>query len=299
MRIAGVIVPLLTPLLDDETVDEQSLGRLIEHVIAGGVAAIFVLGSSGEAPALRPAQKERIVRLAVAKVAGRVPVLAGVVEPSTTLAVEAARQYAALGADALVPTSPYYFLHDQDDLASHFRAIAEAVDIPVFVYNIPVLAGHTLSPELVASLAKLPNIQGLKDSDGKLDAFQQFLKSRSDTFQVWQGAEPVAAISVVRGADGLVLGLANIAPQMIVAMYGAASSGNLEEAWRLQEQLMQLFPIQRHKSFLAGLKSAANHLDLCGTRVSLPFEELTAEQHGKVRATLVTLGLLADAKKAG
>lgn len=299
MRIAGVIVPLLTPLLDDETVDEPALGRLIEHVIAGGVSAIFVLGSSGEAPVLRAEEKDRVVRLAVDKVGGRVPVLAGLVEASTVLAVDAARRYKKLGVDALVPTAPYYFNYGHHELSAHFRAVAAATDLPVFLYNIPALAGHTLTPELVAELSLLPTVLGLKDSDGKLDVFQQFLKLRTNKFQVWQGAEAVAAISVARGADGLVLGLANIAPGLVVAMYRAAAAAHLPEAWRLQDRLMDLFVIQRHKSFLAGLKSAAQHLGLCGARVSMPFEALTAEQDAKVRATLVSLDLLPVARRAG
>lgn len=291
MHIAGVIVPLLTPLRDDETIDQPAVARLVEHVIAGGVAGIFVLGSSGEAPALRPAERERMLISTVKAVAGRVPILAGVIEPSTAQAVATARCYVDLGADALVPTAPYYFIYSQAELASHFRAVAAATDRPVVLYNIPVLVKQTLSPELVGELSTVANIVGLKDSDGQLDPFQRFLKLRSDSFQVWQGAEPVAAISMARGSDGAVLGLANIAPRMIVSMYEAASSGDLPNAWDLQDRLMQLFLIQRHKSFLAGLKGAASLLGLCGPRICEPFEMLTADQMAKVRETLLATGL--------
>jgi 4-hydroxy-tetrahydrodipicolinate synthase len=291
MHIAGVIVPLLTPLRDDETIDVAAVARLVDHVIAGGVAGIFVLGSSGEAPALRPAERERMLSATVKAVAGRVPVLAGVIEPSTAQAVETARRYAELGADALVPTAPYYFIYSQPELSAHFRAVAAATAKPVVLYNIPVLVKQTISPELVGELSAVDNIVGLKDSDGQLDPFQRFLKLRSKKFQVWQGAEPVAAISMARGSDGAVLGLANIAPRMIVSMYEAASGGELATAWELQDRLMQLFLIQRHKSFLAGLKGAASLLGLCGARICLPFEPLTAEQLGKVRETLLAIGL--------
>jgi 4-hydroxy-tetrahydrodipicolinate synthase len=294
MKIAGVIVPLLTPLKPDRSLDEAALERLIEHVIDGGVSAIFMLGSTGEAPTFAAPEKERIVRAAAKRIGGRVPLLAGVIEGATGLAVAQTRALIAAGADAVVPTAPIYFHYSQRELAAHFTAIADASSVPVFVYNIPPLAKMILEPPLVAELARHPRIRGLKDSDGRLDAFQEFLavRDRSPGFQVWQGAEAVAAISVARGADGLVLGLANIAPRLAVTLYRAAADGELEQAWAAQDALMRLFTIQRHRSFLAGLKTAADLLGLCGRTVSQPFEPLDDAQTARVRQTLAELELL-------
>ncbi len=294
MRIAGVIVPLLTPLTPGGDLDEDSLVRLIDHTVEGGVAAILLLGSTGEAPTIRPAERERLVRLATGIVRGRVPLLAGVIEAGTDLAVESACRYQQAGADAVVPTAPMYFRHSQQELARHFAAVAETVDVPVFVYNIPPLVKVTLTPELIADLARVPRIGGLKDSEGNLDVFQRYLAVREavDGFQVWQGAEAVAAISVVRGADGVILGLANVAPRLATALYEAAARRDLAAAWALQDQLMTLFAIQRHRSFLAGLKAAASLLGLCTDTLSRPFESLDGEQVERVRETLVSLGLL-------
>lgn len=294
MRIAGVIVPLITPMNVDGSLDEASLAKLIEHVISGGVSAIFLLGSSGEAPVFSDAEKTHLVRTAVRMVGGRVPILAGVIEASTARAVEQAKALVEAGAQALVPTAPIYFHYSQSEIAAHFRAVAAAVAVPIFVYNIPPLAKMVLTPAVVAELTEVPNILGLKDSDGRLDVFQEFLAVReaAPSFQVWQGAEPVAAISVVRGANGLVLGLANLVPRLTVDLYAAASTGDLPRAWGLQKNLMTLFPIQRHRSFLAGLKTAGHLLGLCGPTVSSPFEPLDAAQVGRVRDTLVGLNLL-------
>ncbi len=300
MRINGVIVPLLTPLAANETVDEEGLGKLIEHVIEGGVAAVFLLGSTGEAPALSTRQKERLVRAAAAQIAGRVPLLVGVIEPGTGLAVEQARTYVRAGADALVPTAPFYYNYSQPELALHFKAIAAAATVPVYVYNIPPLVKVSLSANLVQQLAHTSGIQGIKDSDGKLDLFQQYLTVRDKFpgFQVWQGSEAVAALSVVRGADGVVLGLANVAPRLATDLYNAAASGDLASAWALQDRLMKLFTIQRHKSFLSGLKTAAHLLGLCGATISRPFEPLDEEQVRRVRQTLDELALLPETHPA-
>ena len=295
MDIKGVIVPLITPLTGDEKVDEVGLKRLIDYVIDGGVASIFVLGSSGEAPALQPSEKERLVSLACEHVAGRVPLLVGVIESGTANAVACARSFADLGADGIVATAPYYFSYTQDELAGHFLDILSAVDIPLIVYNIPALTNVDIGLDMMRRLANDTGVIGIKDSAGNLSLFQQFLDLRRgfSNFQVWQGSEPVAAMSVVRGADGVVLGLANIAPRLCVDLYQAASRGNLCRAWELQDQLMQLFVIQRHQSFLSGLKTAAHLLNLCEPTVTKPLCQLNNEQVELVRQVLVDLDLLA------
>ena len=281
-------------MLPDESLDTEGLDRLIEHVIAGGVAAIFVLGTTGEFVALSAATKEHLVRLTCEQVAGRVPVIAGISEPGTQRTIEQARRLTHFGVDAVAVTAPYYFDHVSEELIDHFTLVANAVDVPTIVYNIPGTVKTVLSPDLVARLADIPNIVGLKDSAGELARFQEFLELRAHSpgFRVWQGAEAVAAISLVRGADGAILGLANIAPGLCRELYQAAHSGNLTLAWELQARLLRLFAIQRHRSFVAGLKAAAAQLDLCAPTVTRPFKPLDDEQTAKVRQTLIELELL-------
>ena len=294
MEIKGIIVPLLTPLKPDESLDEAGLERLIEHVIEGGVAAIFVVGTSGEFPALAPAVKERLVRATSALVGGRVPVLAGVAEPGTRLAVSQAQRMAKLGIDCVVVTTPYYFLHSQEEVCHHFTALANAVNVPTILYNIPQTVQTIVETETVAELIQHPGIVGIKDSAGDMARFQEFLNLRraSSTFQVWQGAEAMAAVSVTRGADGAVLGLANVAPRLCHDLYQAARDGDNILAWALQDKLMKLMGIQMHRSFLAGLKTATSHLGLCERTVTAPFHPLDETQSAQVRQTLVDLSLL-------
>ena len=294
MKINGVIVPLLTPLNEDETLDMGALKRLIDHVIEGGVAAIFVMGSTGEAASLTLSEKQRLVAVACEYINGRVPMLVGVIESGTTNSVEQTGVFTKLGADAIVATAPYYFEYSQKELRAHFQDIAANSDVPIIAYNIPALAKAVISPELMCELLTHEGIIGIKDSAGDLGKFQSFLNLQKQypAFQVWQGAEAVAAISVARGADGLVLGLANIAPKLCVDLYNTAQKGDFQKAWDLQNELMILFGIQRYESFLAGLKGAAHLLGLCGTAITKPFKNLDNEQLALVRQTLVELQLL-------
>jgi len=150
--------------------------------------------------------------------------------------------------------------------------------------------------EAMSLLLKNPTIQGIKDSSGDLVRFQELLELRVERsgFQVWQGAEALAALSIIRGADGAVLGLANIAPALCCQLYQAAAHGDLTAAWALQNRLLHLYRIQEHRSFLAGLKTAAMQLGLCRARVTEPFEPLDQSQQAAVRRTLVELGLLPE-----
>lgn len=292
--IRGVIVPLVTPFREDFSVDEEGLARLVEHVIAGGVAAIFVLGSCGEFPVLDVEEKAYLVRVAARYIRGRVPLLAGVGEPSTRRSLSLAQRLLDAGADVIVALAPFYYLHTQEELRQHFTTIARALKAPMMIYNIPQTTKHSLSPQLLKILLEEPNIVGLKDSAGDMRSFQEYLsvaQGRSD-FSVYQGAEPLAALSLVRGAAGVVLGLANLAPRLCTDLYEAAQKGELERLWRLHESLMELFSIQEYKSWLAGLKSGASLLGLCWSYVSEPFEPLSEEQVEAVRSTLAGLGLL-------
>jgi 4-hydroxy-tetrahydrodipicolinate synthase len=283
---------MITPLNDDETLDEQGLSRVVEHVIAGGVSGIFVLGTSGEYPTLHDSVKTRAVELVCQQASGRVQVLAGAIEPSTRRVIAAARLYARLGVDAVVITASYYYNYGQAELAAHCRMIARAVDAPLVLYDNPDVLHHRLEPDTVEALADEPGIVGLKDSTGDMTKFQRHLDRRQDGFSICQGAEEVAAVGVARGADGLVLGMANPAPRLCVDLYEAAASGDLPRAWSLQQKLSQLRTLQNNGPWLSCLKMAMHHLGLCGPTVAAPFARLGEQQAEAVRQTLIDVGLL-------
>ena len=296
LKLAGVIVPLLTPLSPDKSLDEAGLERLIEHALDGGVGGVFVLGSTGESALLGHETKFRLIRAARRVIGGRVPVLVGIGEPGTRVAIEFGQRAVELGAEVVVAAAPFYYNHSQADLVAHFAAIAGEVRAPLVLYNIPRNVKVSLTAETVRRLMEIPNIVGLKDSAGDMAEFQSYLelRDRRTDFCIAQGGELVAALSLVRGADGLVLGPANIAPRLCRDLYDAVRAGELERAWRLQSRLSELTSIYKHKSGPAGIKAACHLLGLCGLTVAAPFEELDDGQVEQVRRTLIGLGLFSD-----
>lgn len=294
LKLAGVIVPLLTPLRPDESLDEDGLGRLIEYVLLEGADGIFVLGTTGEFALLDRVTRNRLIECAVARTRGRAPVLVGVSAAGTKLAVESGREAVALGADAIVATAPFYFPHTQTELIAHFSAIAAEVDAPLALYNIPHRVKLALEPATVRKLAEIPNVVGLKDSSGDLEVLREFLNVRRERpdFSVAQGGEFAAASGVRLGADGLALGPSNIAPRLCRELFAAAKAGRQRLANELQTRLTALCAIYRHKSGIAGMKAAAQLLGLCQAVVCTPFEPLAEEQIEQVRQTLISVGVL-------
>jgi 4-hydroxy-tetrahydrodipicolinate synthase len=294
MKLDGIIVPLLTPLCPDDSLDEAALEKLIDHALAGGATGIFLLGSTGEFPLISQENKIRLIQAAREHLKGQAPLLVGICEVSTRRAIESGQLAVDLGATAVVAAPPYYYRHRQSELITHFKTIAGAIDAPVVLYNIPQNVKLTLEAETVLRLAEIPSIVGLKDSAGDLAVFQQYLDVRRHRpdFGVAQGSELVAALSLLRGADGLVLGLSNVAPRLCRDLFDATRHGDLDEAWRMQEQLREMRTIVKYKSGFAGMKTACHLLGLCGRTVSAPFEQLDSDQIEMVRLTLTKLGLL-------
>ena len=292
MKLDGIIVPLITPLKPDESLDEAGLERLVEHVIAGGVSGIFILGSSGEGPALSDDTKEQVVRATVALIKGRVPVLVGAFGVGTKQTIALANRLMRQGGDIVVVTAPYYFSQSQKEIAAHITNVARSQSVPLMFYNIPQMVKTIIDPETVSQIAETSQVMGIKDSWGDMTRFQRTLaiKQTRPDFQVFQGAEGVAALSVARGANGAVLGLANVAPKLCCDLYSAANQGNLEQAWKLQEQLMVLWQLHTHGQWLPCLKNAVSQLGICGPTVSAPFAALDEQ---------AAIAILSDMRKAG
>lgn len=296
MKLDGIIVPLITPLNADESLDECGLEKLVEHVIAGGVSGIFILGSCGEGPALPDATKERVVSAVSAQVKGRVPVLVGAFGVGTRQTIDLARRLTRHGGDAIVITAPFYFSQTQTEIVAYASAVARAQSVPTIVYNIPQMAKTIIEPDTLAQLARVPEIIAVKDSWGDLTRFQQLLaikKARAD-FGVYQGAEGVAALSIARGADGAVLGLANVAPKLCCDLYAAARNGDWTRAWALQERLMVLWKIHTHGQWLPCLKMAVSQLGICGATTSAPFEPLGENAIAEIRRDMQMAGVLPE-----
>jgi len=262
--LRGVIPPMISPLTPSGQVDTGAVGRVVDYILAGGCSGLFVLGGVGEGAWLSTAQRGRIVDATVRATAGRAPVLVGLMLPGTAPARDAALQAADAGADALVVGSPYYFGVDAASQQRHVEVILAATPLPVLLYNIPQCTHQPLLGEAVEALAAEPRILGMKDSWGDMPYFQSLLtlKLKRPNFRVLQGHEHAAMASLLLGADGLIPGLGNVAPRVLVSLVQAARAGNVATCQRLHAEIFELTGIYTQKAGLAGLYAACAVLGL-------------------------------------
>jgi len=286
--LSGVVPPLISPLDVSGESDDAATGVLVEHVLAGGCSGLFVLGGCGEGAWLTARQRGAVVRTTARAAAGRAPVLVGVMLPATRPAAEATRQAADEGADAVVVGSPYYFAVDAAAQQRHVEAVLDATRLPGLLYNIPQCTHQTLSPETVATLARDARVLGIKDSAGDFEVFQGFLaiKRHRPDFRVLQGNEHLASASVLQGGDGLVPGLANVAPALFVALRQAAARGDAATCARLQAEIVDLSALYGYGHWLPALKTACAVL---GIGNGLPAAPLVAADDAQRRAIAAIL----------
>lgn len=262
VALRGVIPPMITPLTPSGALDEPGITQLANHMIEQGVNGIFVLGTSGEGPWLTAQQRRRVVELTVEAANGRVPVLAGSLEASTSRVLEDVAMQADSGADAIVATVPYYYMATEAMMRKHFRDIADASALPLVMYNIPPHTHTSTTPALVRELAGHENVIGLKDSAGDEADFTAYLSVRNDHagFAVLQGYERKAADALIAGADGIVPGLGNVVPGIFAGIAAAVAAGEHATAHSLQAQVDTLWRLHTFNVSLACLKYAASLL---------------------------------------
>ena len=262
IKLAGLIPPMITPITESGAVDTAGIERLVNYMIDGGVSGIFVLGSSGEGPWLTPEQCQTVIEQTAKTANGRVPVLAGVIEPSTGRAVAAAKRAADAGADVIVAASPYYFVAQGAAQVAHFETVAANSSLPVVIYNIPPTTHNPIGPDTIQALLGIESIIGVKDSAGDWEQFTSLLALRDERpgFVVVQGAERMAAQSILAGADGVVAGLGNLAPRLFVDIIARAQAGDAEAALALQDRANKLWELHTNGYWLVCLKYAGSLL---------------------------------------
>lgn len=300
----GIIPPVATPLTEGFEVDEASLRRLIAFLLDGGVSGLFVLGSTSEAVFLSDAQRARVIEIALDAAAGRVPVLAGIIDMTTGRCLEHARVAEHLGADALVLTAPFYMTPSQGEIAEHFRMVHAAVDLPILAYDIPVAVHTKIERQTILALARDRVIAGVKDSSGNEANFRQLALDRPTLpcFHLFTGSELLVDLAVYVGASGAVPGLANVDPHGFVRLYQAAYSGDWETARTEQARLFHLFNIIRAatpgrmgggSAAFGAFKTALMLRGVIATNaVGRPQLRLNVDEVMRVRETLVEVDLL-------
>jgi 4-hydroxy-tetrahydrodipicolinate synthase len=278
-RFYGVVPPTITALDAAENLDRAGMARLVEHQISGGSHGIFVLGTNGEGPCLRDAVRREVCEVAVETARGRVPVIAGVLQPSTARVIDDMKLLAGTGVAALVATTPYYFGgYNSDELVGHYRRLADATDLPILIYNIPQNTKVPINADAVLKIAEDPRIAGVKDSSGNWSEVQRMILERPrEDFVILQGNQQMAAISLVLGADGLVPGFANVHPRLLADLYDAVQRGATAEAFGIQKQVDAFLRI-RGRATLHGTKLLAAHLGLIEANLTAPLPRMNPDE---------------------
>lgn len=297
--LRGIIVPMVTPLLDRDGLDVDGLERLVEHVVAGGVHGIFVLGSTGEAQSLGYRLRQELVAATCRMVRGRVPLVVGITDTAFVESVRMARVAADADAAAVVLAPPYYFPAGQPELLEYLGHLVKELPLPLLLYNMPSYTKLSFELETVRRAADMPGIVGIKDSSGSLDYFGGLVSLFRDRpeFTLLTGPEERLAESVLLGGHGGVNGGANLHPRLYVELYEAAKSRDLEAVARLQRQVEQIrtgiYGVGRFgTAYIKGLKCALSLRGICSDFMAEPFHRFNAPERARVEEELRKLGLL-------
>jgi 4-hydroxy-tetrahydrodipicolinate synthase len=290
--IVGSIVALITPFHPDGSIDYDTLRSLIDWHIAEGTDCIGVVGTTGESPTVSVQEHCEIIRVAVAHAAGRVPIMAGAGANSTREAIELTRFSKEVGADCTLQVVPYYNKPSQEGIYQHFKAIAEAVDLPVVLYNVPGRTVADMLPETTLRLAQVPGIVAVKEATGNIERAAQLIKHAPKDFKIYSGDDGTAVALMLLGGHGNVSVTANVAPRLMHELCMAAINGQLQTARELHLRLLSLHKQLFCEPSPAPTKWALSRLGRCPTTVRLPITDLTPAGQALVDGALREAGLL-------
>lgn len=296
--LRGIIPPMITPLLDRDTLDVAGLERLIEHILAGGVHGLFILGTTGEAPSLSYRLRYELIERTCGQVKGRVPVLVGITDTSFVESVNIACKAKEAGAQAVVLAPPYYFPAGQAELLEYLKHLTPELPLPLFLYNMPSYTKLVFEPQTIRAAAGFPDIAGIKDSSGNMIYFRQLqdlLKDHPD-FSLLMGQEELLAEVVLLGGHGGVCGGANLVPKLYVDLYNAAYSKDLSKVQSLHKKVMQIstniYNVGRFESsYLKGLKCALSCMGICSDFLAEPFHRFRRAEHKRIQRYIKKLGI--------
>ena len=290
--IVGSIVALVTPMHEDGSIDYIGLRALIDWHIAEGTDCIGVVGTTGESPTVSVQEHCEIIRVSVQHAAGRVPIMAGAGANSTREAIELTKFSKEVGADCTLQVVPYYNKPSQDGIYQHFKAIAEAVDLPVVLYNVPGRTVADMLPDTALRLAQVPGVVGIKEASGDIERAAQLIKHAPAGFSIYSGDDGSAIALMLLGGHGNVSVTANVAPRLMHEMCMAAIGGKLALARQIHLRLLGLHKQLFCEPSPAPAKWAMSRLGRCRPTVRLPITPLTTDGQALVDGALREAGLL-------
>ncbi|MCF8016150.1 MAG: 4-hydroxy-tetrahydrodipicolinate synthase [Chromatiaceae bacterium] len=290
--IRGSIVALVTPMSVEGEVDGEALKRLVDLHVQSGTAAIVAVGTTGESATLDGAEHCEVLSRTVAAAAGRIPVIAGTGANSTTEAIRLTQCAADTGADAALLVTPYYNKPTQTGLIAHYRCIADAVDIPQILYNVPGRTACDLLPATACELASHPRIIGIKDATGDLTRVAELRAGCGPDFAIYSGDDATGCELMLQGGDGVISVTNNVAPALMAQLCQAALAGERDQALALNARLDPLHRNLFVESNPIPVKWALHEMGLIGTGIRLPLTWLSESQHAVVRQALIDAGVL-------
>lgn len=286
----GSIVALVTPFKQGE-LDEKALRDLVEFHIAEGTNAIVPCGTTGESATLSHEEHCRVIEIVIDQAKKRVPVIAGAGSNSTKEAIFLTEHAKKSGADAVLSITPYYNKPTQEGLFQHFKTIAEHVDIPMVLYNVPGRTGVNMLPETVVRLSKVKNIVGVKEASGSLDQAGAIIHNASESFDVISGEDSLTFPMMAMGAKGVISVVANVAPKKMAQMCKAVLNNNMLEARKLHYELLDLSKAVFYETNPIPAKKAVYLMGLMENEIRLPLVEMTKENTEKLKTVMKNLGI--------
>lgn len=279
VEIKGIIPPIVTPMNEDESVNEQELRNQVNRQIGGGVHGLFPFGTNGEGYILNEKEKEQVLSVVIDETKGRVPVYAGTGCISTKDTIRQSLMAKALGADVLSIITPSFAAASQNELYEHYKTVAEAVDMPIVLYNIPARTGNALAPATVAKLSKIENIVGAKDSSGNFDNMLQYIEQTRDSgdFAVLSGNDSLILWNLLAGGTGGIAGCANVFPEVMASIYDLFIAGDLEQARKAQDSIRSFRACFKYGNPNTIVKTAVNLLGYPVGKCRAPFNQVPEE----------------------
>lgn len=289
--IEGVLPALITPFTKDNKIDKEGLTQNIEFLIENGVSGIVPCGTTGEAATLSIEEHEKVVEYAIE--CSNVPVVAGTGSNNTTEALELTKSAADAGADAVLLITPYYNKPNDRGMVAHFKTIANAVDVPIILYNVPSRTGINMKPEVVAELAKVSNIVGIKEASGSLDQITRILElTKDEDFVVLSGDDGLTLPILALGGVGVISVVANVAPKLMVSMVEAFQKGDMDRARELHLSLAPLIRAVFLETNPIPVKKAVELIGLPAGNLRLPLAPMSEENEKKLKSALNDLHLI-------
>lgn len=287
----GSMVALVTPMQDDGSVDEAALGKLIDFHVENGTHGIVIVGTTGESATLNMNEHCATIGMAVEKVAGRIPVIAGTGANSTTEAIELTRCAEKAGADACLLVTPYYNKPTQEGLYLHHRAVAEAVAIPQILYNVPGRTACDMLPETVERLSSIANIVGIKEATGDVERARDIIGRCGDSLDVYSGDDATGMDLMLAGGKGVISVTTNVAPAAMSQMCDAALAGDADKAREINKRLMGLHSNLFLEANPIPVKWALHEMGLIGGHIRLPLTPLSEQFHQPLREAMRQAGI--------